>query len=177
MGHPAPRESKMADHVKTLRKRLERMERAEAQHPGRPINQRDRALADALRAAIKSMDPPRATGKHPALGAPYGALGEVAARLSDPPHVADLKAKFPYADFSRDALPPLDRDEHMDRDYIPFGGGWEIHTKGKGSTFRLVHVDPHDHNKFERYAVLDEHLHAPLTQMAYHVRAAQEKKT
>lgn len=66
----------MADHVRTLRKRLERMERAGAQNTGRPVNQRDKALVDALRAGIAALEKgggaPRAAGKHPALGAPYG---------------------------------------------------------------------------------------------------------
>lgn len=51
----------MADHVRTLRKRLERMERAGAQNTGRPVNQRDKALADALREAIRVMSSPRIT--------------------------------------------------------------------------------------------------------------------
>lgn len=33
---------------------------------------------------------------------------------------------------------PIERDEEMDRDYIPLPGGWELQTKGKGSTLRLL---------------------------------------
>jgi hypothetical protein len=32
----------------------------------------------------------------------------------------------------------IERDEQMDRDYIPLPGGWELQTKGKGSTLRLL---------------------------------------
>jgi len=67
-----------------------------------------------------------------------------------------------------DALPPIERDESMDRTYIPLPGGWEIQTKGKGSTFRIC-----DTKKHERWPVLDEHLHAPLEALARDVRAAQ----
>lgn len=34
-------------------------------------------------------------------------------------------------------LAPIERDESFDRTYIPMPGGWEVQTKGKGSSFRL----------------------------------------
>jgi hypothetical protein len=34
-------------------------------------------------------------------------------------------------------LPPIERDEQMQREYIPLPGGWELQTKGNGSTLRL----------------------------------------
>lgn len=59
----------------------------------------------------------------------------------------------------------VERHESYDRTYYPLPGGDEVQTKGKGSTFRLV-VDG------RRYAVLDEHLHDALEQMAKNIRAA-----
>jgi hypothetical protein len=64
------------------------------------------------------------------------------------------------------ALPPIERNEEMDRTYIPLPGGWEVQTKGKGSSFRLADV-----NSDERYLVIDEHLHEPLIKMAMDIRA------
>lgn len=37
-----------------------------------------------------------------------------------------------------DNLPPIERDEQMQREYIPLPGGWELQTKGNGSTLRLL---------------------------------------
>lgn len=90
----------MADHVRTLRKRLERMERAGVQNTGRPVNQRDQALVEALRAGIaaleKSGDAPRFVGKHPALGAPYG--GVVKGMVVNMPQIdADFARKYDNA--------------------------------------------------------------------------------
>ena len=65
-------------------------------------------------------------------------------------------------------LPPIERDEHMDRTYIPLPGGWEVQTKGKGSTFRLC-----DTKSGDRWPVLDyTGLHEALEQMAREIRAA-----
>lgn len=66
-----------------------------------------------------------------------------------------------------EALPPIERDEHMDRTYIPLPGGWEVQTKGKGSTFRLC-----DTKSGDRWPVLEERLHEALERMAREVRAA-----
>ena len=38
-------------------------------------------------------------------------------------------------------LAPIERDEDFDRE-TSLPGGWEIQTRGKGSTFRIY--DPHD---------------------------------
>lgn len=32
----------------------------------------------------------------------------------------------------------IERDEGYDRTYIPLPGGWEVQTKGRGSSFRIV---------------------------------------
>jgi hypothetical protein len=66
-------------------------------------------------------------------------------------------------------LPEIERDGK--REYIPFGAGWEIQTKGGGSTFRLSWCDPTNKENYERWAVLDDHLHEPLIRMANEVRA------
>ena len=70
-----------------------------------------------------------------------------------------------------DALPPIDRDESYQRDYIPLPGGWEIQTKGRGSSFRIC-----DTKDGERWLVADEYLHAILERMAREVRAAYESR-
>ena len=62
-------------------------------------------------------------------------------------------------------LPPIERNEHMDRDYIPLPGGWEVQTKGKGSSFRLCNT-----KTGERDLVIDAHLHETLVQMAHDIR-------
>lgn len=55
-------------------------------------------------------------------------------------------------------------DSEGTRHYIPLPGGWEIQTKGSGSTFRIAHVrGPGD---YDRWPVLDDHLHKPLEDMA-----------
>ncbi len=61
---------------------------------------------------------------------------------------------------------PIERDEQHERDYIPIGAGWEIQTKGKGSSFRIS-------DGKDRWNVLDSHLHAPLERMAREIHAAQ----
>jgi hypothetical protein len=67
-------------------------------------------------------------------------------------------------------LPPAEHDKTMDRHYLPLPNGWEIQTKGKGSTFRICKVSGED--DYERWQVLDEKLHAPLQRIAEDVRAA-----
>lgn len=64
-------------------------------------------------------------------------------------------------------LPPVERDEGYDRTYIPLPGGWEIQTKGKGSSFRIC-----DTKSGERWNVTESHLHEMLERMAHEVRAA-----
>lgn len=32
----------------------------------------------------------------------------------------------------------IERDESYQRDYIPLPGGWEVQTKGRGSSFRIA---------------------------------------
>lgn len=64
-------------------------------------------------------------------------------------------------------LDPVACGDDGKRQYIPLPGGWEIQTKGSGSTFRLCHVHTKgDPDGYDRWPVLDTHLHAPLEQMA-----------
>lgn len=59
----------------------------------------------------------------------------------------------------------IERDDAYDRDYIPVGAGWEIQTKGRGSTFRLS-----DASGDRRLAIPDSpYLHKTLTEMAREV--------
>lgn len=66
-----------------------------------------------------------------------------------------------------DFLDPIERDESMDRDYIPLPGGWEIQTKGKGSSFRIC-----DTKDSARWLVADSCLHKVLLKMALQIRGA-----
>ena len=70
---------------------------------------------------------------------------------------------------AREGLPPIDRDESIDRTYIPLPGGWEIQTKGKGSTFRIC-----DTKTGDRFAVLEERTHGELERMAREIHAAHK---
>lgn len=64
-------------------------------------------------------------------------------------------------------LPPIERDEAFDRDYIPLPGGWEVQTRGRGSTFRIC-----DTKSGERVPVVETMLHPWLERMAREVHAA-----
>ena len=65
---------------------------------------------------------------------------------------------------------PIEHDAQYERDYIPMPGGWEIQTKGKGSTYRICGPDD------ERLAIPSSpYLHDTLTQMARDVNAAWAK--
>jgi hypothetical protein len=63
---------------------------------------------------------------------------------------------------------PIDYNADMDRYYIPIGAGYEVQTKGNGSTFRIWD------GKDRRFAVLDKMLHEPLEAMA---RALHAERT
>ena len=68
---------------------------------------------------------------------------------------------------------PIERDESFDRDYITLPAGWEIQTKGKGSSFRVCRVE-RDGESYERWLVTDAHLHPVLERMAREIRKALE---
>lgn len=69
-----------------------------------------------------------------------------------------------------DSYLTIDHDGEMQRHYIPMPGGWEIQTKGKGSTFRLC--DPHG----ERLAIPDSpYLWEELTAMARDANASWKR--
>lgn len=62
---------------------------------------------------------------------------------------------------------PIEHDRDFDRWYIPLPGGWEVQTKGSGSTFRIC--DPKGH----RLSVPESpYLHGEIEQMARDIHAA-----
>jgi hypothetical protein len=62
----------------------------------------------------------------------------------------------------------IERDESMNRDFIPLPGGWEMQTKGVGSTLRLL-----DTKIGERHPLpLPDHVVAFIERMAREVHAA-----
>lgn len=61
----------------------------------------------------------------------------------------------------------VERDESMDRTYIPLPGGWEVQTQGKGSSFRICNTE-----SGHRWIVTDKHLHPVLEEMARDIHAA-----
>ncbi len=87
----------------------------------------------------------------------------------------------PTRDRSRDLIPPvttspagagelkpIDRDEDYKRDYIPLPGGWEIQTKGRGSSFRICNTKTGD-----RLLIPEQpYVHEMLEQMAREVHSA-----
>lgn len=77
----------------------------------------------------------------------------------------------------------IERDEAYERDYISVAPGWEVQTKGKGSTFRIcdtttdpdgdrlaVPDSPYLHDTIERMA---RATHAELTRLRASLSAAQ----
>lgn len=66
---------------------------------------------------------------------------------------------------------PIVRDDEFERAYIPLPGGWELQTKGKGSTMRLV--DPEG----VRLAIPESpYLQSTLEAMAMDIHAALYNK-
>lgn len=71
---------------------------------------------------------------------------------------------------SDNSLAPIERDESYDRTYIPLPGGWEIQTKGNGSTFRLC--DPNG----RRLAIPEQpYIFDALERMARDIHAAHTR--
>jgi hypothetical protein len=79
--------------------------------------------------------------------------------------IADLRAQLARQSQGVSDLRPIEYDKGMDRVYIPLPGGWEIQTKGNGSTFRIAHVPSR-----QRWHVLDDRLHEPLEGLAREMR-------
>lgn len=69
------------------------------------------------------------------------------------------------------ALPPIEVDPSMpSREYIPLPGGWEVQTKGNGSSYRVL-----DTKSGERHAILGcepSWVQDFITRMAKEVHAA-----
>jgi len=69
---------------------------------------------------------------------------------------------------SQSALKPIERDEDFDRTYISLPGGWEVQTKGKGSSFRIC-----DTKDGDRLLIPPSpYLHETLERMAKEIHAA-----
>lgn len=67
-------------------------------------------------------------------------------------------------------LGPIDRDDSYMRTYIPVAPGWEVQTKGKGSTFRICDSTTKDDG--DRLAVPDSpYLHDTIERMALAIHA------
>lgn len=71
---------------------------------------------------------------------------------------------------ARHQLGPIERDDSYMRTYIPVAPGWEIQTKGKGSTFRICDSTTKDDG--DRLAVPDSpYLHDTIERMALAIHA------
>lgn len=76
---------------------------------------------------------------------------------------------------------PVETDVELDRKYIPLPGGWEVQTKGKGSTFRICGPDghrmvvpeyPYFHDFIERMALDANKAHEEAVACAVMLRSA-----
>ena len=66
-------------------------------------------------------------------------------------------------------LPPIEMEKSMQRAYIPIPGGYEVQTKGTGSSFRIASVDD-DIGRINIPGCRYEYDY--LTQMALDIREA-----
>jgi hypothetical protein len=65
---------------------------------------------------------------------------------------------------------PIARDEEYRRTYIPLPGGWEVQTKGRGSSFRIAAPSGH------RLNIPDSpYLHETIERMARGIHAECER--
>lgn len=72
-----------------------------------------------------------------------------------------------FSHISKMVAPRIDYNEPYERHYIPMPGGWEVQTKGKGSSFRLCDAEG------DRLNIPDSpYLHETLTRMARDINAA-----
>lgn len=70
------------------------------------------------------------------------------------------------------ALAPIDHDAAYNRYYIPLPGGWEVQTKGGGSSFRIADTK----HGGDRFLVPDSpYLHEHIERMARQIHAACSK--
>lgn len=68
-------------------------------------------------------------------------------------------------------LAPIAYEKDYDRHYIPLPGGWEVQTKGKGSTFRIC--EPGD-DPMRLPVAPQPYLHETLERMARDIHAAYD---
>lgn len=66
------------------------------------------------------------------------------------------------------SAPAIEHDEQMGRDYIPLPGGWEVQTKGNGSTLRLLDKKAHERHPLP----LPDHIVDFIERMAREIHAA-----
>lgn len=66
---------------------------------------------------------------------------------------------------------PIEKDKSFDRTYIPILGGWEIQTKGKGSSFRICNTKTDDRLPLCDSSFMMRHI----TEMAEESNAAWKK--
>lgn len=92
---------------------------------------------------------------------------------------------------NKQAINPIERDEDMQRDYIPLHGGYEFQTHGKGSTVRLLLPNgdrvpfnwepPHVQRALENcmraqhHALVDLHNENDALREYYEAREVQDK--
>lgn len=77
------------------------------------------------------------------LGSGCTECGGLGAIWFEIPTVAELEQPADAAQGAvADGYRPIETDAEMGRHYIPLPGGWEVQTKGNGSTFRIC--DPND---------------------------------
>jgi hypothetical protein len=97
------------------------------------------------------------------MNAPYGGFTEKRAEPTPMPTHA------PPRYLVRQAVDPIERDETMDRTYIPLPGGWRIQTTGPCSAFCIQGPGG------DRLAIPDiPYLHATLERMARDIHAASQ---
>jgi hypothetical protein len=82
-------------------------------------------------------------------------------------YITDLITNAPTVDREGWVSVPIDHDADMNRFYIPLPAGWEVQTKGNGSSFRICDTKTH-----KRVHVLDERLQPVIEQMAREIHAA-----
>lgn len=134
-----------------------------------PVHQDDEDMVLARVINLAATPSPKPSQADPY--ATYGKRGECdKVKLIGRAAIIDAWNNLP--DFIRQAptkppLPPIERNEQMDRTYIPLPGGWEVQTQGKGSSFRIC-----DTKTGARWIVVDKNIHAVLEKMARDVHEA-----
>lgn len=97
---------------------------------------------------------------------------KISAEMELRDEIRRLAESFPVIESPK--LPPIETDPSMpSRQYIPLPGGWEIQTKGTGSSYRLL-----DTKSGERYSILGaepEFIRDFITRMALEIHVECSK--